>query len=70
MLAREALEAIAVSKDAHQHNRDQNVAIIVKVPVIAMKYPMAGGQVTIETTTVFFAHSLTGSTLPDPIRER
>lgn len=46
ILAGEAQQAIAVSKDAHQHNRDQYVAVIVKVPVIAMKYPMTGGQVT------------------------
>ena len=45
VLAREAQEAIAFSKDAQQHNRDQNVAVIVKVPVVAMKYPMKEGQV-------------------------
>lgn len=70
MLAREALEAIAKAKDAHQHNRDQNVAIIVKVPVIAMKYPMPGGQVTRAISSAFFAHSFIGSPFPDPVRKR
>jgi hypothetical protein len=59
-LAREAQRAIAVSKDAHQHSRDQYVAVIVKVPTIAVKYPMTGGQVTSPMLSAFSAHNSTG----------
>lgn len=34
-----------MSQNARQHDKDQNVAVIVKAPLIAMKYPIAEGQV-------------------------
>ncbi|KPI39986.1 uncharacterized protein AB675_11442 [Cyphellophora attinorum] len=45
ILASETKRAINMAKDASDHNRDHNVAVIKKVPVIAVKYPVPGGQV-------------------------
>ncbi|RMZ90094.1 hypothetical protein DV736_g2655, partial [Chaetothyriales sp. CBS 134916] len=39
-LGRESQLAVERSNDAIQHSRDQNVAVITKAPVIAVKYPI------------------------------
>lgn len=45
ILADESKRAIDTARDASEHSRDHNVAVIKKVPVIAVKYPIHGGRV-------------------------
>ena len=56
MLAHEAQQAINASNNAQQHNRDQNVVIIVKAPVIAIKYPIGDCQVIKLMILALLAH--------------
>lgn len=56
LLASESRRAIDMARDASDHNRDHNVAVIKKLPVVAVKYPMSGGQVNYLVLLAFLTH--------------
>jgi hypothetical protein len=58
VLAAETKRAIDTARDASDHNRDHNVAVIKKVPVIAIKYPISQTQVTFYEILAFITHSI------------
>jgi hypothetical protein len=58
VLATETKRAIDTARDASDHNRDHNVAVIKKVPVIAVKYPTSPTQVTFYTSLAFITHDV------------
>jgi hypothetical protein len=59
-----------MAKDASDHNRDHNVAVIKKVPVIAVKYPVPGGQVMAPSLVMDISYAWTGEAIPDPLLRR
>ncbi|EXJ91296.1 hypothetical protein A1O1_04406 [Capronia coronata CBS 617.96] len=44
-----------------------DVTVIVKVPIIAIKYPMPNGQVMDAESKAFSAHTAPDSPIPDPL---